>query len=77
VLASEAKPGAILGRGDVPGPWRGESQVGVVGQFGGPPTGAFGQFAFGQRLQPPDQAPDQPDFVAGASRFAGRGRPCR
>jgi hypothetical protein len=42
----------------------------VVGQFGGPLASAFGQIALGQRLQPPNQTPDQPDFVAGAGRFA-------
>ena len=39
-------------------------------RLGGPLAGSFGQVALGQGLQPPDQAPDQPNLVAGAGRFA-------
>ena len=45
-------------------------QIGVIGQFGGTPAGAFGQVAFGQRLQPPGDAFDEPDAFVGVGRLA-------
>src|SRR5262249_36818350 len=49
-------PGALRAGGGPVGEWAGgaggggwgRAQVGIVGQFGGPPAGAFGQVALGQ-----------------------------
>jgi hypothetical protein len=49
---------------------RGEAEVGVAGQFSGASAGALGQVAFGQRLQSPGDAPDQPGAVAGGGGLA-------
>src|SRR5262249_22004493 len=43
-------------------PWRGESQIGVADQLGGPLAGALGEVPFGQGLQPPSEAFDEPGF---------------
>jgi hypothetical protein len=51
-------------------PRRPEPQVGVVGQLRGPAAGALGQVALGQGLDPPGDALDEPDLVAGGRLFA-------
>ena len=67
-----AAPGRsrCLGRcrvgGGLVGAWRRQAQVGVVDQFGGAVAGALGEVAFGQGLQAPGEAFDQPGAVAGA-----------
>src|SRR5262249_43648233 len=47
-----------------------QTQVGVADQFGGASSGAFGQVAFGQRLETPGDAFDEPGAVAGGGGFA-------
>ena len=47
-----------------------ETEIGVTGEFFGAASGAFGQVAFGQRLQPPNDASDEPGAVAGRGGFA-------
>jgi hypothetical protein len=47
-----------------------KAEVSVAGQFGGASAGALGQVAFGQRLQAPDDAFDQPGAVAGGGGLA-------
>src|SRR5262245_1137244 len=58
-------PAALRAGGGPVGEWAGgaggggwgRAQVGVVGQLGGPPAGAFGQVTFGQGLEPPGDPP--------------------
>ena len=54
-----------LGPPDSGCPWRGQAQVGVVGEFGGAAQSTFAQAAFGQGLHPPGDAFDEPGAVAG------------
>src|SRR6516162_1684758 len=63
--------GDRLGRGRGGGwvAWGIESEVGVAGQLGGASSGALGQVALSQGLQPPDDAFDQPGAVASPSGF--------
>jgi hypothetical protein len=49
---------------------RGQAQVGIVHEFDSAAAGALGQIAFGQGLEPPGDAFDQPDLVVGLGRFA-------
>jgi hypothetical protein len=41
-----------------------------VGQFGGAMAGTFGQVAFGEGLEPPGQAADEPGLVPGRRGLA-------
>ena len=50
--------------------WGIEAEVGVAGQFGGASASAFGQVAFGQRLQTPGDPFDEPGAVTGRRGFA-------
>jgi len=46
-------------------------QVGVAGRLGGAaPAGPLGQVALGQGLEPPGDALDEPDLVAGGRLLA-------
>jgi hypothetical protein len=47
-----------------------QAEVGVASQFGGASAGAFGEVAFGQCLETPGDAFDQPGTVAGVGGFA-------
>ena len=50
--------------------WRREAQVGIAGQFGGTLAGTVGEIAFGQGLQTPGDAFEQPGFVMGVGSLA-------
>ena len=41
-----------------------------MGQFGGAMAGTFGQVAFGEGLEPPGQAADEPGLVPGRRGLA-------
>jgi hypothetical protein len=47
-----------------------EAEIGIASEFFGASAGTFGEVAFGQRLQTPDDAFDEPGAVAGGSGFA-------
>src|SRR5438094_731226 len=51
-------------------PRRRQTQVGVLGQLRGAPSRPFGQIPLGQGLQAPDDALDQPGFVAYSGLFS-------
>jgi len=46
-----------------------EAKVNVAGQFGGALAGAFGQVAFGEGLEAPGEAADEPGLVPGGGGF--------
>ena len=46
------------------------AQIGVVGQFGDPPSSALGQVSFGQGLHSPGDPPQEPDPVVRRRRLA-------
>jgi hypothetical protein len=53
-------------RGGTPSrPRRGPAEVGIIGQFSGPLSGAGGEVAFGQGLESPGQAAQQPEAMVG------------
>ena len=64
--------GVVLGRC--------QAQVGIVGQFGGAAAGAFGEVTFGQSLQPPGDAFNQPriptQWSAASGYLSSRARRC-
>ena len=61
---------ARLDVGFLGGPGWVEAQVGVVGQLGGAVAGTLGQVAFGQGLQTPGDALEEPRFAVGTGLVA-------
>jgi hypothetical protein len=52
--------------------WRKQSQISVVGKFGGTQSGTLGKVAFGQCLNTPGNALNQPDAIVACAGIVAK-----